>query len=347
MRIIQLPEATSINADDVFAININGADYQVPVSLIASALQTVGEYVTVADIVNNLLQTAAGGVLDARQGKALNDLKLNIANVYNGLDQTASGYALDARQGLALQNQLNALKAIHPKNLDVQDVDLGTSLTSAQAAAIDNGTFDGLHVDAHWTIGGHVWRIWGFDWYLRKGDTECTTHHCVILPDDNLLAANGSTTKYMNDSDTTSGGYAGTKLRSTYVPQMLTTIRNCFGSGHVLSHRELLCNAVASGKASGWAWYDSTVEIPSEHMMYGAPIWANYTNGGAGYNVGTAYPALPLALIKPQRVVNRANYWLRDVVSASLFADVNSSGNADYHGASSTWFGVRPFFLLS
>ena len=236
---------------------------------------------------------------------------------------------------------------IHPKNLDLRDVCLGTSLTSAQASAISSGTFDGLFNDAYWTIGGFNWRIWGFDWYINKGDTQCTTHHCVVIPDANLLAANGSSTHYMNDSDTTTGGYAGTKLRSTYVPQMLTTIKNCFGASHVLSHRELLCNAVSSGKASGWAWYDSTVEIPSEVMMYGSTIWSNYTDGGSGYNVGTSYPALPLAILRPERVVNRANYWLRDVVSASLFAYVPYYGDAFSTGASVAWNGVRPFFLLS
>ena len=137
------------------------------------------------------------------------------------------------------------------------------------------------------------------------------------MPDDNLLKANGSSTHYMNDSDTTAGGYVGTKLRSTYISQMKNTIAAFFGADHILSHRELLCNAVSNGKASGWAWYDSTVEIPSECMMYGTEDWANYTDGGAGYNMGTAYPILPLAMIKPERVVNRENFWLRDVVSAS------------------------------
>ena len=260
--------------------------------------------------------------------------------VVNNLSSGGTTVPLSAEMG-------KYLASIHPKNFDVLDVDLGTSLTAAQATAISNGTFEGLHVDAHWTIGGHVWRIWGFDPFLNKGDTQITKHHCLVMPDDNLLDANGSTTHYMNDTNTTEGGYAGTKLRTTYVPQMLATIQSCFGSSHVLSHRELLCNAVSNGKASGWAWYDCTVEIPSELMMYGAPVWANYTDGGAGYNVGTAYPVLPLAIIKPERVVNRDNYWLRDVVSASSFAIVSGSGGAGRDGASDAWVGVRPFFLLS
>ena len=81
--------------------------------------------------------------------------------------------------------------------------------------------------------------------------------------------------------------------------------------------------------------------------MYGATIWGNYTDGGSGYNVGTAHPILPLALLKPQHVINSANFWLRDVVSASWFAFVANDGHAGYLGAATAWVGVRPFFLLS
>ena len=320
MQISGLSASNTFSATDVLAIevNVNGVEktYKLTGATLATALASIGAYLKTTDVVNNLTSTATTQPLSAAQGKALND-------------------------------KIAALIAIHPKNADLQEVSLGTSLTSAQAAAISDGTFDGQHLGAYWDIAGSRWRIWGFDWYLNKGDTQCTRHHCVIMPDANLLSADGSTTHYMNDSDTTAGGYAGTKLRSTYVPQMLTTIKNAFGASHVLSHRELLCNAVSNGKASGWSWYDSTVEIPSEGMMYGATIWGNYTDGGSGYNVGTAYPILPLALLKPQHVINRTSFWLRDVVSASWFADVDYNGFANAAGAARALVGVRPFFLLS
>ena len=55
---------------------------------------------------NALTQTSAGYVLDARQGKALNDAKLNKTSVVNNLTATAAGYALDARQGKALNDKI-------------------------------------------------------------------------------------------------------------------------------------------------------------------------------------------------------------------------------------------------
>lgn len=73
MRIIQLPEAQGVQASDVFVININGADYQVPASVLAAAMQAIGSYLTQADVANSLTITVPGWVLDARQGKALKD----------------------------------------------------------------------------------------------------------------------------------------------------------------------------------------------------------------------------------------------------------------------------------
>jgi hypothetical protein len=83
-------------------------------------------------------------------------------------------------------------------------------------------------------------------------------------------------------------------------------------------------------------------------MMYGSIIWGQSTiSNGSGYNIGISYPILPLAQVAPWHVRNGAHYWLRDVVSASDFADVNTRGHANSTWASHSWVGVRPLFLLS
>lgn len=58
------------------------------------------------EIVNNLAATSAGKVLDARQGKALDEAKLNKVDVVNNLVTTEEGKALDARQGKALNEKI-------------------------------------------------------------------------------------------------------------------------------------------------------------------------------------------------------------------------------------------------
>lgn len=217
---------------------------------------------------------------------------------------------------------------------------LGSKVTSDQLNDISTGAFRLVHLGDYWNMGGLNWRIWGFDWYFNKGDTALTKHHVVILPDECLLKPDGSTTHYMNDKDDTTGAYKGSKLRTTYIPQMTTTITGLFGADHVLKHRELITNTVSDGKASNREWMDSQVEIPTEVMMYGSTVF------GSGYDVGTNHPILPLARIKPQYARCSNAFWLRDVASASWFAYVNVNGAANNLGASYAGAGVRPYFLL-
>lgn len=58
-------------------------------------------------VANNLTTTAQGSVLDARQGKVLDDKKLDKASVVNSLLATVSGSALDAVQGKLLKEYID------------------------------------------------------------------------------------------------------------------------------------------------------------------------------------------------------------------------------------------------
>lgn len=65
-------------------------------------------------VANNLTTSSSGqSVLDALQGKALNDSKLAKSSVLNNLLTTSSGYALDARQGKVLNDKLTEWKSEH------------------------------------------------------------------------------------------------------------------------------------------------------------------------------------------------------------------------------------------
>lgn len=93
-------------------------------------------------IANNLTTTVAGFALDARQGKILNETKLNIANVVNNLTTTVAGYALDARQGKALDDKITSLNnslgsgKFHYKHLDVGGNNSSVRLTRASSGHI-------------------------------------------------------------------------------------------------------------------------------------------------------------------------------------------------------------------
>ena len=224
---------------------------------------------------------------------------------------------------------------------------LGTSITTAQYNAISAGTFEGLYLGDYWNIGGHIWRIWGFNVFRRDGDSDLTTNHILLMPDDNYLKANGSdTTRYMKDTDDTSGGYKATKFFTTYAGQIYNELTPYFGS-HILSHRELISNATSNGKASGLEWASVTVGTPTEINIYGSPVWGASEIAVTGYNIGVNKTVFPLAIVEPSLITNREGWWLRDVVSASAFAVVSDGGGAGYTDASNAWVGVRPYILIS
>ena len=227
---------------------------------------------------------------------------------------------------------------------------LGSTVTTAQYAAIKAGTFDDLYIGDYWTIGGVNYRIAAFDYYLNSGDTNCTTNHVVIVPDTCLYNAqmhNTSSGGYEDGAaNTTAGGYVGSDMYKSNLEQAKTTIKSAF-SGHVLKHRIYLTNAVANGRASGGAWCDSEVDLMCEQMVYGSGIFSPVSDGSnvpANYRVEKSQ--LPLFQHEPSRICNRATWWLRDVITASGFAVVSSDGGAYYGGASDS-LGVRPAFCIS
>lgn len=214
---------------------------------------------------------------------------------------------------------------------------LGTSVTAEQYAAISSGKFTDLYIGDYWVIKGVTYRIAAFDYYYNCGDTNFTKHHAVIVPDTSLYTAQ------MNTSNVTTGGYTGSAMYKSNLAQAKTTIKAAFGSAHVLTKRELLTNAVNGNTPSGWAWFDSDVELMNEVQAYGSVVWG--AHDGNGYNVASGDGQFPLFMFDRTKLHNREDYWLRDVASATLFSYVDNNGLASGNNASFS-FGVRPAFCI-
>lgn len=214
---------------------------------------------------------------------------------------------------------------------------LGTSVTVEQYAAISSGKFTDLYIGDYWVIKGVTYRIAAFDYYYNCGDTNFTKHHVVIVPDTSLYKAQ------MNTSNVTTGGYTGSAMYKSNLAQAKTTIKAAFGSAHVLTKRELLTNAVNGNTPSGWAWFDSDVELMNEVQAYGSVAWG--AHDGNGYNVASGDGQFSLFMFDRTKLHNREDYWLRDVASATAFSRVGSSGTASYTDASFS-LGVRPAFCI-
>lgn len=249
---------------------------------------------------------------------------------------TVAGPIIMPDGGSALSIEDNA--ATH--NMVYRGKALGGSVTSEQWAAIKAGTFKDLFLGDYWSIGGVDYLIAAFNYWLTCGDTACNTNHLLVVPRNNLYTAG------MNSSNITTGGYVGSEMYKTGLAQAKTTINNAFGSAHILNHRQYLVNAVTSGAPTGTDWYDSTVELMNENMVYGGRQFSPMPNGATDpWNTCRNYTIdksqLPLFHLAPWLICNRQWYWLRDVVSAASFADVYSGGDANCNNASYA-YGVRP-----
>lgn len=238
----------------------------------------------------------------------------------------------------ALFAMLDGFAPVELRRVLFRGKNLGTALTAVQKAAIKDGSFKGMFLGDYWSIGGRIWRIVDMDYWYNCGDTAFTSHHLVIMPDEALYNAQ------MNTTNVTTGGYVGSAMYKSNLANAKTIVNAAF-QGSVLTHREYLCNAVANGRPSGGAWFDSSIELPNEPMMYGHPHFSPTSDGSTVPSIYTiSKTQLALFMVCPRFIVNRSyNQWLRDVVSSANFASVDYGGLADYYNASDS-LGVRPVF---
>lgn len=176
------------------------------------------------------------------------------------------------------------------------------------------------------------YRVAGINTFKNYGDTALTRNHLVLIP-DLLFDAQ------MNTSNTSSGGYVGSRMYTTVLPALLTALAGSSSTpfyGKIISHRELFPNA-----ENNWAWYDNSLCLLSEMEAYGSRIFSSY-----GFSQGF-YAQMPLFKLNPDYIskFNRHNVWLRSVYSSANFCCAYGNGYANTYGASVS-NGVRPRFLF-
>ena len=246
-----------------------------------------------------------------------------------------NGRAITALQ--TLTKMLSATGASRANSF-IYEYDLGTSFTNDQSADIIAGTFEKVRTGGYWTINGRKYWAAHADYRLHCGDTELTKHHMLVLPDKSFY------THYMNSTNVTTGAYYGSNMVSDGLTQALATVKADFGESHVLTYRNLLANAVSGDSSSNWAWYDRQIDLMNECMVYGHQAWGAAAHNG--YDVGCDKSQLALFQARPDLIVNRENWWLRDVRSSAVFCYVDNGGYAGSWTASNV-LGVRPAFLIA
>lgn len=215
---------------------------------------------------------------------------------------------------------------------------LGTVVTQKQWDDMGNGSFEDMYVGDYWTRNGTVYRIAHINYYRNSGDTNVPPNHLTLVPDVTFY------NHAMNDTNTTEGGWTGSKLYTEGLTQARNKINTDF-AGHVVTLRKCLCNAVTNGEASAAAWTDVDIDLMNEIMVYGTITCGRSVAGALNRNVGTEKSQLALFQHKPDLINKRTYIWLKDIVSATNFACVNSAGGASAYGASNA-FGVLPVFSI-
>lgn len=212
--------------------------------------------------------------------------------------------------------------------------------TTEHFEMIASDKYNELFLGDYWTVDGVDWVIGDFKFWDGTGDTACTKPHVAAFPRNNLY------TYKFNPTNTTEGGYVGSDLYKNGLTQAKQMVTAAFGSAHILNHREYLVNAVTNGAPTGTDWYDSTVELMNENMVYGGRQFSPMPNGATDpWNTCCNYTIdksqLSLFRYEPWMICNGNWYWLRDIVSAASFADVSGSGYSTCNNASAA-DGVRP-----
>lgn len=221
----------------------------------------------------------------------------------------------------------------------VVEQDLGTTFTAEQSQDIRSGKFEKVRTGGYWTIHGRKYWAAHADYRLHCGQKEVTQHHMLVIPDVPLCSGK------MNDTDTTNGGYHGSKMKTSGLAEALRIIEADFGAEHILPYSTVLSNAVSGGVTSGWAWYDDEkIDLMNEHMVYGSHAWGGGTQNG--YDMGIDKTQLALFRVRPDLTICRTGfYWLRDIGGSAYFCTANEGGNPNTSDASKAG-GIRPAFLL-
>ena len=224
------------------------------------------------------------------------------------------------------------------------------------SANIANGSFKdifpGDYITKQVTISGTTytvnWVITDCDYWINKGgDPVITAHHVAIVSQIPLFNA------WMNPTNTTEGGYAGSRMYKETILACATGIVNAFGSDHILTFRDGITHSVDTSHTSSgfpqWTgtpdwfveWVSVQCNLMSEKMVYGAPICA----AGAMDNSIATRQMSAFRLSGKLINYNGQAWWLRDVTSSLSFTAVDGGGCA-IPLDSAFVAAVRPFALL-
>lgn len=375
------------NTDNIKAgdklIDISGAIYAI------ASVDTANQTVTVgASPVINLFCDAENLIPAANDAYDLGSASKQWLNTYSkGYYYNGVAWGLDKANTWSANNQFAKINTIETNTVEwhnshyrginlISDghfADMAALLTAIRAQDWSD-IYIGDYVELTFTYEGASrtvkFYVGEIDKFYKVGNASLETHHLVMVTGD--LGIN----QVMNDSNTTAGGYVGSKAHTVTLPALYAILNPLFNNA-ILTHGEYLSNTVLSaqtvslslddgngavtyscnsfpvyssgdpntpGCVTAGAWYDCNLVLMSEIEMFGSNRFAS-----SGLD-DIMCPEGQIAAFKYNRnlqTFNRTiNTWLRNVNSASRFCYCGNHGYSNRFDAAHTGIRLRPRFLI-
>ncbi len=314
MLITEYDEATQLLPDNVLIQDGPGGTKKINAYNLSKWLPLLVS----SDLTNTVKD---GDTVIIQTGGETKSLKMNQETYYNILDEL-----------ITVTDRKNTFRG---KNL-------GDRVTDEQYARIADGSFKGFFIGDYWLINNIHYRIADMDYWLGGGDIEIRDHHIVIFPDEYLILSS------MNDSNTTAGGYVGSKSYQEKIPYIVDNIlKPIFNTNdHLLTHRDWLSNTVTNGIVTAGVWAGVVTALPTEAMIYNTRNFTSMTAASTDVSRIHTTSHEQLSLLKLNGYFinpGRYWYWLRDVTNSLCFAASYGNGFTNYPSASLIG-GIRPVF---
>ena len=375
------------NTDNIKAgdkiIDISGAIYAI------ASVDTANQTVTVgASPVINLFCDAENLIPAANDAYDLGSASKQWLNTYSkGYYYNGVAWGLDKANIWSANNQFAKINTIETNTVEwhnshyrginlISDghfANMAALLTAIRAQDWSD-IYIGDYVELTFTYEGASrtvkFYVGEIDKFYNVGDTALTTHHLV------MVTGNLGINQVMNDTNTTAGGYVGSKAHTVTLPALYAILNPLFNNA-ILTHREHLSNTVLSaqtvslslddgngavtyscnnfpvysngdpntpGCVTAGAWYDCNLVLMSEIEMFGSN---RFSSSGID---DIMCPEGQIAALKYNRnlqTLNRTiNTWLRNVNSASRFCFCGSLGISVRRDATHSAIRLRPRFLI-
>lgn len=216
------------------------------------------------------------------------------------------------------------------------------------------------------TIGSQYVTVVSCGGFYGNGNSNIIKYnHLIMVPGQGFGGTQHFGRHAINDSNTTSGGYIGSKMNTSIIGSVVSSVSTTSGGtinqqlynifkNHLKIYNSLLSNEMTSsyinrfggknnGASSSWNWLPVQARLMGEVEVYGTIVWSS-----SGYDIGNGYYQFDLFKYNREAINNRDTYyWLKDIASDYSFCDCYSDGSANCHGASNSDFGVRPCFILA